>query len=87
MHRFWLEVDLAIDEEHPAGLLIGCGVTANAYDDALALVQERVFKASPLPSLKKLIDDVDTSSLNAGHVLPNIGIPSIRGIWFPLGYE
>ncbi len=31
-------------------------------------------------------EDVDISRLDQNHVVPNIGIAAVRGIWFPLGY-
>ena len=69
------------------GTLIGCGVTAWNYDDALNLVRERVFEGKVLPPIKTCVEDVDVSTLDEGHVLPNMRPPSVRGIWFPLGYE
>jgi hypothetical protein len=29
---------------------------------------------------------VDVSSLDPGHVPPNVGPPHVRGVWFPSGY-
>jgi hypothetical protein len=28
-------------------------------------------------------EDVDIQTLDQGHVLPNMGVPSERGVWFP----
>ena len=39
-----------------------------------------------LPTIAVLIEDVDVSTLDAGHVLPNMSPPVRRGVWFPLGY-
>jgi hypothetical protein len=30
-----------------------------------------------------LVEDVNVSELDAGRVLPNIGDPTVRGVWFP----
>jgi len=45
-----------------------------------------VFDGGELPRIRLLIEDVDVSKLDAGHVLPNIDPPVWRGIWFPRGY-
>jgi hypothetical protein len=62
---------------------MGCGVTAYSYEDALVVLRERRFKNDLLPSIHKVIEDIDVSTLDPGHVLPNIGVPIWRGIWFP----
>ena len=46
-------------------------MTTLGRDDALALVRDRVFEDGELPSIAVLIEDVDVSTLDAGHVLPN----------------
>jgi hypothetical protein len=46
-----------------------------------------VFKGGPLPPITKTIEDVDIASLDGNYVLPNIGLPLIHGIWFPVGYN
>jgi len=28
-------------------------------------------------------EDVDVRALDGGHVLPNMGDPSVRGVWYP----
>jgi hypothetical protein len=33
------------------------------------------------------MEDVDLSSLEQKHVLPNLGDVTARGIWFPQGYD
>lgn len=75
-----------LDEPHPIGVLIGCGVTAHNYEDAIMLLRQRVFTHDPLPTITRVVADVDISTLDADHVLPNMGIPSERGIWYPIGY-
>ena len=85
MRRFWIRFDLSIEQPHPAGSLIGCGVTANSEDEALSLIKDRVFKDT-LPPILEVIEDVDVTELDRSHVVPNMGDPSVKGIWFPLGY-
>ncbi|MEM9683668.1 MAG: hypothetical protein AAF942_10425 [Pseudomonadota bacterium] len=87
LHPYWIEFDLSIDDDPPFGFLLGCGVTAFTQDDALAIVRDLAFGGTNLPRITKLIEDVDVRTLDEGHVRPNMGTVSIRGIWFPLGYE
>jgi len=87
LRRFWIEFEGQLGDGLPAGVLVGCGVTAFNYDDAVNLVRERVFEGDQLPRIKKCVEDVDVSALDQGHVLPNMSSPTERGIWFPLGYE
>ena len=87
LRRYWITFAIALDEPHPPGVLLGCGVTAFNDVDALQLVRERVFKSHALPPIRSLIEDVDISILDANHVLPNMDLPTVRGIWFPRGYN
>ncbi len=87
LRRYWLEFNIAPGEvtSYPsyAGLSYGCGVTAYSYDDAIKLLHEKLFGDDPTPAIQQAIEDVDVSKLDTGHVLPNMGDPTIRGIWFP----
>lgn len=68
-------------------LSIGCGVTAYDLQDALAIIREKLFQCQELPPITEIIEDVDVSKLDKGHVLPNITKPpSNYGIWFPYGF-
>jgi hypothetical protein len=87
MRTYWFKFDLSVNDPHPTGTLMGCGVTASSKEEALELLRERVFRSQPMPSFKKCIEDVEMSELDKKHVLPNIGDSSQRGIWFPLGYD
>lgn len=53
MKRFWFEFNFEDGASIPLGLRIGCGVTAYSYEDALALISEKVFCESPKPSVKR----------------------------------
>jgi hypothetical protein len=82
--RYWIELDVAPDDWNlPVGLHHGCGVTAKDYDDAIEIVREEIFAGQPLPAVLNVIEDVDVGSLDGNEVLPNIGLPLVRGIWFP----
>jgi hypothetical protein len=85
--RFWFEFDLRLDDPYPPGVLAGCGVTAYDLEDAISLLKQRVFTSGDLPGIRSIVEDVDVSTLDAGHVLPNMGAPVWRGVWFPLGYQ
>jgi hypothetical protein len=62
---------------------MGCGVTAVDRADAERLLTTGPFEGSKLPAVTRLVEDVDVSDLDAGHVLPNVGDPTLRGVWFP----
>jgi hypothetical protein len=77
--RFWFE----FDGDVPPPLRRGCGVTAFDYEDALALLRSHVFDGGEIPPIRNIIHDVDVSTLDQGHVLPNMGIVVDRDIWWP----
>ncbi|MGK2950143.1 MAG: hypothetical protein ACSLFP_16350 [Acidimicrobiales bacterium] len=79
LRRYWLTFE---SEQTPVELGHGCGVTAFDLDDALDLVAERIGSTVPAPS--SVTEDVDVSTLDAGHVLPNMLPPNERGVWFPM---
>ncbi len=85
MKRYWVEFEG--NELIPYGVKMGCGVTAFDQADAIDLIEKKVFQNRPLPKIIKITENADVSSLDAGHVLPNMSSPNIRGIWFPLGYD
>lgn len=87
LRRYWFKFDIPINGIYPLGLLAGCGVTAYNYEDAFNLLQNKVFINIIPPSIQVVIEDVDVSTLDKDHVLPNIGISALRGIWFPRGYN
>lgn len=71
----------------PIFALRGIGVTALNRDAALALVRSAVFGGAELPRIIKLVEDIDVSTLDEGHILPNAGNPAAPGIWFPIGFQ
>jgi hypothetical protein len=87
VRRFWFEFSADPGTSLPAGVRLGCGVSAYDYDDALQIIQTSVFKNGALPTIARDIEDVDVSELDANHVRPNMGDVLRRGIWFPLGYD
>ncbi len=58
----------------------GLGVTAYSLNDARFLLQaEGVLLDRDI----EVVEDVDVSTLDARHVLPNAGPACFRGVWFP----
>ena len=87
LRRYWFEFSQDRDKALPAGIGIGCGVTAYDYDDAVRLVRDAVFDGRDLPAIANQVTDIDVSDLDASHVRPNMGNVLRRGVWYPLGYE
>ena len=83
---FWFEFEV-VDRFKSLGIDLGCGVTAYNYNDAIFLLKECVFKDKSIFDIKKVTEDIDISTLDAGHVLPNMYTPSFRGVWYPMGYQ
>jgi hypothetical protein len=83
LKRFWFVFELL---GRPNALNIGCGVSAYDYDDATNILRERVFVGQQLPSIRSFVEDVDVSTLDPRHVVPNVGSVTTRGVWFPQGY-
>lgn len=83
LRRFWFNFE-NVPPFSP--LCLGCGVTAYDRPDALQLLASTVFAKYPEMKVATVIEDVDVRSLDAAHVRPNMGVPAVRGVWFPLGY-
>jgi hypothetical protein len=86
LHRFWFEFAVDRPQDLPPGARMGCGVTSPTVEEATALVRERVFGGMDLPPIRRVVSDIDISTLDPGHVRPNMGNPVVRGVWFPPGY-
>ncbi len=83
MIRYWIEFDFTIYDRHTIYIQHGYGVTAENTNEALRLIKEQLFENEELPPVKKIIENVDIRTLDAGHVQPNIGICVFKGIWYP----
>jgi hypothetical protein len=84
LHRFWFTFS-SPPEFSPLGL--GCGITAYSYADAIEILEKLVFAGRLMPKIESGIEDVDIQLLDGDHVLPNMGLVTERGVWFPLGYS
>jgi hypothetical protein len=83
--RFWIE--FAEPPRRFASVHPGFGVTAYDIEDALSLVREKALEGQPLPQIARCVENVDISTLDEGHVIPNMHAPVRRGIWFPMGFQ
>jgi hypothetical protein len=72
LRRFWF----------PSVKHSGIGVTAYSIQDATRLANEAAsqFKWELTGSV---IEDVDIRDLDQKHVVPNMGPPNFRGVWYP----
>jgi hypothetical protein len=74
--KYWLEFG------EPTNHGLGVGVTAYNIEDAASLVSKALFANGQVPAFRhRIIKSLD--ELEQDHVLPNIGLISFRGVWFP----
>lgn len=85
-YRFTFDIDPDEWSQPNARLKLGLGCTAYDESDCLSMIGDKIFGEKPLPAYQ-VTADVDVSTLDPGHVLPNMGLVIRRGIWFPLGFE
>jgi hypothetical protein len=81
LKRYWFTFEKL---EFPTPLNLGCGVTAFDVNDARTLIYEMAIESCHVPTELSYVENVDISTLDKKHVLPNMGSPILRGIWFPL---
>lgn len=84
LKRYWFKFE-GLPRFH--ALTLGCGVTAYDYSDALRLIADNIFRGEELPAIAEVIENVDVSKLDQGHVIPNMEPVVWRGVWFPKGYR
>ncbi|HYX72450.1 MAG TPA: hypothetical protein VE732_06750 [Nitrososphaera sp.] len=86
LKRYWFEFDFS-EGEHSYGWNFlpfnGCGITAYDYDDALRIMRRFLLRGEGMPKFTRVIENVDVSTLDKKHVLPNSGVPVWRGVWYP----
>jgi hypothetical protein len=82
-HRYWITFPRS---ERPTPLNLGCGVTAESEQAAIEMVRARIFQGQTF-EIERVVEDVSVADLDQGHVVPNMGNPVLRGIWFPLGFD
>jgi hypothetical protein len=85
--RYWFRFKTNGVDKMPFGVVVGCGVTAFNYADAISVVQEKVFKGEKIPEREEEIENIDVRTLDQNHVVVNMKDPTLRGVWFPAGYD
>lgn len=75
--RYWIEL------ENQELFWHRFGVTAYTIEDAIDLIMSKALNTEERPEIKTVIENVDIRDLEQNHVAPNIGIPVIRGVWYP----
>jgi hypothetical protein len=94
LRRYWIEFEVSplssidllavVSESLYAWWIRRCGVTAFSQEDALNLIRQQLWLFEmPLPPIRNIIEDVDVSTLDPWRVLPQMGPPIWRGIWYP----
>jgi hypothetical protein len=82
MRRYWIEL------KDMSASVSRFGITAYSADDALGLLAEylrRFYREEAPVDVRRIIENIDISSLDADHVLPNM-LPTVyRGVWYPMG--
>lgn len=73
LRRFWFTLSVGP----------GIGVTAGSAAEARALAEAARARHTPEAAITGVIPDVDVSTLDAIHVVPNAGPVVVRGVWFP----
>lgn len=73
LHRYWFKTKQEL----------GFGVTAYSIEDARSLVDEAARRIGSGCEVVEIVADVDVRQLDQEHVIPNMGPPSLRGVWFP----
>ena len=71
--RFWFDSENGL----------GVGVTAYSLEDAIELVKLQDISMMFKPIFVSYIENVDVECLDQRHIIPNMGICSSRGVWFP----
>lgn len=71
--RFWFRTNREM----------GFGVTAWSVADAELLLTSAGFKRGVDFDTADVVEDVDVRKLDQDHVVPNMGPPNFRGVWFP----
>jgi plastocyanin len=85
VRRYWFEFDVdssAATSGLRARLAHGCGVTGRDEDDCLELIKHNVLAGNELPKVRRVVRDVDPSTLEALIRRTMDGTRS-RGVWYP----
>lgn len=88
LHRYWIAFATAPPRGPEGYTPFGrihrfCGVTAYTLDDALYLIRQQLTLGHDLPAIDHVIEEIESATLDAGHIHPNMGQPFWRGAWWP----
>ena len=75
LHRYWFDTKVKG--------ISGFGVTAYSVEDATTIVDDVAQHLGLSVEVIKIVEDVDVRDLDQNHVVPNMGPPNFRGVWFP----
>jgi hypothetical protein len=73
LRRFWFGLSVGL----------GIGVTAATEVEAKAMAEAERGQSFQNATITSVISDVDVSTLDPKHILPNIGPSVVRGVWYP----
>ena len=62
---------------------LGVGVTAGSRLEAEALARDACSQSGWPFEPVEVLEDVDVRDLDQNHVVPNMGPPNFKGVWFP----
>ena len=74
LHRFWFELARGL----------GVGVSAYSLDEAEAMARDACLGFGWDFDVVKTVENVDVRDLDQNHVVPNMGPPNFKGVWFPM---
>ena len=74
IRRFWFETNI----------YYGIGVSAYSLDDAKNLIEQMLPSLNFNKEVIDVIEDVNIRTLDQHHVIPNMGLVNLRGIWYPI---
>jgi hypothetical protein len=73
LRRFWF----------PLSSGLGIGVTSGSEAEAHEVAESVRARYYPEDRFLGFVPDVDISTLDAKHVVPNMGPAVVRGVWYP----
>lgn len=59
------------------------GVTAHSLSEARAIALDTCTHLGWVFEPHEVVEDVDIRTLDQHHVVPNMGPPNFKGVWFP----
>lgn len=83
LRRYWIEFDTAARTGSEA-IPPAVGVTAEGLPAALELTRRTFAPDGELPATRRVVEDVDVSTLDPRRVLSRAGPSALRGVWFPV---